>query len=573
MQWKSLTPGLTNLFAYERSWLKHDIRAGLSVAAVALPVAIAYAELAGVSTIVGLYSCILPIFAYAIFGSSRQLIVGPDAATCAVIAAVVTPLAAGNAELHWQLVIVMTLMMGTWCLIASRFKLGAIADLLSRPILNGLINGVALTIIVNQISKVFGFSSPSSELVELIYALPSNLVNSHWPTVGISLLTLLCLFGVRYVRPNWPAPLFAVVLTTGLTWAASLPRFGVETVSGYTGGGLSMVTWPDFKPGLLRELVIPALNLAVVSFVSMMLTARSFAAKNGYEVDVNSEFRALGLVNIVSGLSQGFAISGANSRTAVNDANGGKSQLVSVIAAVAIALVVALFSEPLQYIPIAVLGVILIYASWGLLNLSSILQLRKRNRPAFYLALFTFLSVLLVGIIPGIGLAVLLGLLQFLQTVFRPTEHLLGVNSEGMIHSLGNGNDNEINPVDGVIMYRFNSPLTYFNVAYFKRRITDLVDADSSQPRWVVIDAVASFTHADISVLAAIDELKRELKQREINLVLAGRRTELTRWFRLNRSDSKMHDLILVPDLYLALRLIQSKERKDINNLRADGPP
>lgn len=573
MQWKSLTPGLINLLAYERTWLKHDVRAGLSVAAVALPVAIAYAELAGVSAIVGLYSCILPMVAYAIFGSSRQLIVGPDAATCAVIAAVITPLAAGNAELHWQLAIVMTLMMGTWCLIASRFKLGAIADLLSRPILSGLLNGVALTIIVNQISKVFGFSSPSSELIERIYALPSNLVNSHWPTVGISLLTLLCLFGVRYLRPNWPEPLFAVVLTTGLTWAANLPRFGVEMVSGYTGGGLPTVSWPDFKPGLLRELVIPALNLAVVSFVSMMLTARSFAAKNGYEVDVNSEFRALGLVNIVSGLSQGFAISGANSRTAVNDANGGKSQLVSVIAALAIALVVVLLSELLQYIPIAVLGVILIYALWGLLDLRSIFQLRKRNRPAFYLALFTFLSVLLVGIIPGIGLAVLLGLLQFLQTVFRPTEHLLGVNAEGMIHSLDNGTDNDIRPVDGVIMYRFNSPLTYFNVAYFKSRIMDLVDGDTSAPRWVVIDAVASFTHADVSVLAAIDELKRELKQRGINLVLAGRRTELTRWFRMNRSDSKVHDLILVPDLYLAIRLIQSKECKETNAFRADNSP
>lgn len=568
---QSMTPGLMNLLAYERSWLKPDIRAGLSVAAVALPVAIAYAELAGVSAIVGLYSCILPMIAYAIFGSSRQLIVGPDAATCAVIAAVVTPLAAGKTELHWQLTIIMTLMMGTWCLIASRFKLGAIADLLSRPILNGLLNGVALTIIVNQISKVFGFASPSSELIERIYALPANLLNSHWPTVGISLLTLLILFGVRYVRPNWPAPLFAVVLITALTWAADLSRFGVETVSGDTGGGLPMVTWPDFKPGLLRDLVIPALNLAVVSFVSMMLTARSFAAKNGYDVDADAEFRALGLVNIVSGLSQGFAISGANSRTAVNDANGGKSQLVSVIAALAIALVVIFFAEPLQFIPIAVLGVVLIYASWSLLDMRSIFRLRKRNRPAFSLALFTFLSVLLVGIIPGIGLAVLLGLLQFLHTVFRPTEQLLGVNDDGMIHSIGNGNG--IKPVDGVMMYRFNSPLTYFNVAYFKRRITSLVESMPSQPRWVVIDAVASFTHADISVLAAVEELKRDLKQRGISLVLAGRRTELTRWFHMSRSSNKERDLILVPDLYLALKLIHSKELKAEGDRNADASP
>lgn len=563
MRWKSLqsvTPGLVNLLAYERGWLKPDIRAGLSVAAVALPVAIAYAELAGVSAIVGLYSCILPMIAYAIFGSSRQLIVGPDAATCAVIAAVVTPLAAGNTELHWQLTIVMTLMMGTWCLIASRFRLGALADLLSRPILKGLLNGVALTIIVNQISKVLGFTPLSSELIERIYALPTNLLNSHWPTMAISLLTLLILFGVRYMRPNWPAPLFAVVLVTALTWAANLPRFGIETVSGYTGGNLPIVSWPNFKPGLLRDLVIPALNLAVVSFVSMMLTARSFATKNGYEINADTEFRALGLVNIVSGLSQGFAISGASSRTAVNDANGGKSQLVSVIAALAIALVVLFFAEPLQFIPIPVLGVILIYSSWSLLDMRSIFRLRKRNRPAFYLALFTFLSVLLVGIIPGIGLAVLLGLLQFLQTVFRPTEQLLGVNDDGMIHSMGHGNG--IRPVDGVIMYRFNSPLTYFNVAYFKRRITNLVEGMPFQPRWVVIDAVACFTHADVSVLATINELKQELKQRGISLVLAGRRTELTRWFRINRTGNQERDLILVPDLYLALKFIQSKEHK-----------
>ncbi|KFK95235.1 MULTISPECIES: SulP family inorganic anion transporter [unclassified Serratia (in: enterobacteria)] len=573
MQWKSLqkmTPGLINLLAYERSWLKPDIRAGLSVAAVALPVAIAYAELAGVSAIVGLYSCILPMIAYAIFGSSRQLIVGPDAATCAVIAAVVTPLAAGNTELHWQLTIVMTLMMGTWCLIASRFRLGAVADLLSRPILNGLLNGVALTVIVNQISKVFGYASPSSELIERIVALPGNLLSSHWPTMGVSLLTLLILLGVHYARPNWPAPLFAVVLTTALSWAANLPRFGIETVSGYTGSGLPMVSWPDFKPGLLRDLVIPALNLAVVSFVSMMLTTRSFAAKNGYEVDADSEFRALGLVNIVSGLSQGFAISGANSRTAVNDANGGKSQLVSIIAALAIALVVLFLNEPLSFIPIPVLGVILIYACWSLLDMRSIFRLRKRNRSAFNLAVFTFLSVLLVGIIPGIGLAVLLGLLQFLQTVFRPTEQLLGVNEDGMIHSLGENND--IQPVDGVIMYRFNSPLTYFNVAYFKRRIANLVENSPVKPRWVVIDAVASFTHADISVLAAINELKQELKLRGISLVLAGRRTELTRWFRLHRSGSDERDLILVPDLYLALRLIQSKELKAEGERDAEVP-
>ncbi|MFJ5249325.1 SulP family inorganic anion transporter [Serratia liquefaciens] len=562
MQWKSLqalTPGLTHLLGYQRSWLKPDIRAGLSVAAVALPVAIAYAELAGVSPVVGLYSCILPMVAYAFFGSSRQLIVGPDAATCAVIAAVVTPLAAGNMERHWQLTIMMTAMMGAWCLLASRFKLGALADLLSRPILSGLLNGVAITIMVDQIGKVLGFGVHPAQLIERIYALPGNLMHSDVLTMAVSLLTLVTLIGFKKWRPNWPAPLFAIVLAAFVTWVGGLQQHGVVTVGGFS-DVLPIVQWPDFQPGLLRDMVIPALNLAVVSFVSMMLTARSFAAKNGYEVNADAEFRALGLVNIVSALSQGFAISGADSRTAVNDANGGKSQLVSIIAAGMIAFVLLFLMAPLQFIPVAGLGVVLMYAAWSLLDIRGIWIMRRRNAQAFRLAMFTFLCVLLVGVISGIGLAVLLGLMQFLRTVFRPTEQLLGVNDEGMIHSMGNNNG--IKPVPGVMMYRFNSPLTYFNVAYFKRRILNLVDSTPFQPRWVVVDAVASFTHADISVLAAIDELKRDLLQRNVKLVLAGRRTELTRWFRINRV-GRDRELILVPDLYLALKLIQSKEQAE----------
>lgn len=552
-------PGLKSLLAYDRRWLKPDIRAGLSVAAVALPVAIAYAELAGVGAIVGLYSCILPMIAYALFGSSRQLIVGPDATTCAVIAAVVTPLAAGDLELHWQLTIMMTLMMGGWCLLASKFRLGALADLLSHPILSGLLNGVAVTIMVGQLGKVLGIQLNENQLIEKIIALPGQILNSHLLTLAMSALTLVILIVIKRFRSQWPAPLIAIIITTALAWGCSVQQYGILTIGGVGfESGLPVVHWGDFQPGLMRDLVIPALNLALISFVSLMLTARSFAAKNGYEINADVEFRALGIANIMSGLSQGFAISGADSRTAVNDSNGGKSQLVSIIAALVIALVVLFFTQPLKYIPVSALGVVLIYAAWSLMDLRGIWGLRKRNKSAFRLACFTFVCVLLIGVIQGIGLAVLLGLLQFLRTVFRPTEQLLGVNEDGMIHSLGNSHN--VKAVPGVMMYRFNSPLTYFNVAYFKRRILNLVDSTPFQPRWVVIDAVASFTYADISVLAAIDELKRDLKVRKVKLVLAGRRTELTRWFKDNRPAMKEEDILLVPDLYLALKLIQSKE-------------
>lgn len=550
-------PGLKGFVGYERGWLGYDIRAGLSVAAVALPVAIAYAEMVGVSAIVGLYSCVLPMIAYALFGSSRQLIVGPDTALCAVLAAVVIPLAGGDSELQWQLAIVMSLMMGFWCLLASRLKVGALADLLSQPILTGLLNGLSITIMVDQIPKILGYQSASIQLLEKLIHMPEEIVGAHYLTMGVSALTLFILIVVKWLRPKWPAPLFAVIIATYLVWELDLAEQGVMTIGGFQ-STFPMVQWDNFQPGLMRLLVIPSFNLALISFISMMITARSFAVRNNYDVDADTEFRALGIINIVSAFSQGFAISGTSSRTAVNDANGGKTQLVSIIAAVVIGLVVLFATSPLQYIPTAVLGIILIYSSYSLVDLRGIWKLKRRNPEAFRLAVFTLVCVLLIGIIPGLGLSVLLGILQFLRTVFRPTEKLLGVNEEGMIHSLGN--TNEVKAVKGVMIYRFNSPLTYFNVAYFKRRILNLVDGTTIQPNYVVIDAVACFTHPDISVLVAVEELQRELKKRNITLILAGRRTELTRWFKENRPNSNLDNLLLISDLYLALKYIQSKE-------------
>ncbi|WP_387689132.1 SulP family inorganic anion transporter [Photorhabdus sp. RM71S] len=566
MQWKKLQrwmPGLGNFSHYRKEWFSHDLRAGLSVAAVALPVAIAYAELMGISAIIGLYACILPMFAYALFGTSRQLIVGPDAATCAVIAAAVAPLVFDNEDVRWQLTIVMTLMTGIWCVLASHFRLGAFADFLSKPILKGLMNGVALTIIVDQLAKVFGFAGVPAGLIERVIALPVKLMSTHLPTLAMSVAIVLILLTVRFLRPTWPGPLLAMVLATYISWQFDLEKYGIQIVGSVSGGGLPVVPMPDFQPGIMRELVIPSLNLAVISFVSFMMTARSFASKNGYQIDADCELRALGIANIASALSQGFAVSAASSRTAVNDAIGGKTQLVSVIAATIILLVLLFMTRFLAYIPLSSLGVVLIYSASSLLDLRRIWSLRKRNHQAFTLSLFTLIAVLVVGLINGVGFAVLLGLLQFLRIIFRPTDQLLGVNDQGMIHSINHGND--IKPIDGVMMYRFNSPLTYFNVSYFKKRVLRHVDRiqkinkTQKRPGWLVVDAAVSFTHDDVSVFAAIDELISELKVRDITLVLAGRRTELTRWIKQNKLQSSDDDLIVAPDLYFAVRMIQSK--------------
>ena len=550
----SFLPGVEGLAHYERQWLRDDVRAALSVAAVALPVAIAYAQLTGVSAVVGLYSCVLPMLVYALFGTSRQLIVGPDAATCAVIAAVVTPLAAGDSVKHWQLVMTMTGMTGVWCLLASRFKLGVLADFLSKPILMGLLNGVAITIIVGQFSKILGFTFDERYLIERLAGGPAYLSQSHWPTILVSLLALTVFLLIKRFKPQWPAALGVMIVTALIVWLFNLGQFDISTV-GVIQGGLPNFQAPIFDIGIVRELVMPALNLAMVSFVSMMLTARSFAAKNGYDIDADKEFRALGIANLASAFSQGFAVSGADSRTAVNDANGGKSQLVSIIAAVLIAIVALFFTAPLQYIPSAALGIVLVIASLSLIDLKAVWQLRKRDNSAFLLALTTLLAVLFIGVIPGITLAVLLGLFQFLRTVMRPTDQILGLDEKGIMRSIDGSA--KAHSVPGVFIYRFNSPLTYFNAVYFKRRLLERL-AVEKDIECVIIDAVPCFTHLDLSVMAMVSDLNALMKRRGVKLVLAGRKRQMLHWCEMAGVSTSEGGLLIRSDLYLALKMNQA---------------
>ncbi|TWX55795.1 SulP family inorganic anion transporter [Colwellia hornerae] len=560
-------PGLNTLCHYEKSWFADDVKAALSVAAVALPVAIAYAQLTGVNAVVGLYSCVLPMLVYALFGTSKQLIVGPDAATCAVIAALITPLAAGDSTKHWQLVITMTAMTGFWCILASRFKLGVLADFLSKPILMGLLNGVAITVIVGQFSKIFGFTFDERYLLERLGGVPTYLAQTHFPTLTIALLTLAIYFGIKRLRPTWPASMFAIALGASLVWLFKLEQFGIKTI-GVVEGGLPLFQTPEFNVGIIRELVMPALNLAIISFVSMMLTARSFAAKNGYDVDADKEFMALGIANLASAVSQGFAVSGASSRTAVNDANGGKSQLVSIIAAGIIAIIAIFFTAPLEFIPSAALGVVLIIASIHLLDLKMVWKLRLKDRQAFYLTLTTLLAVLFIGVIPGITLAVLLGLFQFIRTVMRPTDHILGVDINGVVRSLDASD--KAKAVDGIFIYRFNSPLTYFNSSFFKRRLLEQYARQKDDIECVIIDAVPCFTHLDLSVMAMLSDLEVIFRKRGVRLELAGRKRQLLAWFEKAEIKSGHEGIYVHSDLYLALRMNQKKQITEENSAKEE---
>ena len=347
-------PGLAALLRYRLADLPADLKAGLAVTAVALPVGIAYAELAGFRPEVGLYSSILPLVAYAIFGTSRQLIVGPDAATCALVAASVAPLAAGDQMTYVSLSVMLALLTGLLCAAASFLRLGALADFLSRPILVGFLNGVALSIILGQADKIFGFPVTKSGILPRLAEIVGKLGEIQGPTFAVALGTFAVIALVSRFAPQLPAALVAMVLAAAAVVLFKLPAFGVKTV-GYVPAGLPELAWPRVDSTLLPALLADSAGLALVSFSSLMLTARSFAAKNGYDIDPDQDFAALGAANIASALSQGFAVSGADSRTAMSDAAGGKTRAVGLVTAAAIALVLLLFTAPLQYLPTAAL--------------------------------------------------------------------------------------------------------------------------------------------------------------------------------------------------------------------------
>src|SRR6266576_2754748 len=387
-----IAPGLTSLLKYQRLDLPWDLRAGLSVAAVALPVGVAYAQLAGFNPAVGLYSSILPLLAYAIFGTSRQLIIGPDAATCALVTAAVAPLASGNQNLYESLSVTLALLAGVLCIGASFLRLGALADFLSKPILVGFLNGIALSIMLGQIGKIFGFPITAGGIVPRLFEFAQKVGLTHWPTLAVGLGTFLVLLVSPKLFRGVPAALVATILAAVAVPFLGLEKYGVAIV-GEVPAGLPLVRIPHFPMSVVPSLLGDAAGLALVTFSSMMLTSRSFASKNRYDIDADREFAALGTANIASALSQGFAVSGADSRTAMSDATGGRTQVTGLVAAATIAVVLLFFTGPLRYVPTAALGGVLVKDATSLVDLPALGTIYKIDRREFALSIVATLGV------------------------------------------------------------------------------------------------------------------------------------------------------------------------------------
>jgi len=525
-----IAPGLDALLKYDRSWLLNDLGAGLSVAAIALPVGIAYAELAGVPAVVGVYSAIFPLLAYAIFGSSRQLMVGPDAATCIMVAAFLGHLSGGDPEKYLALMVALTLMTGILYVLAGIGRLGFIANFLSHPILVGFLNGIALLIIVGQLPKLFKYSSETSAFVPKVIEFVNKIDQAHVPTLvlGLGLLVLLVL--LRRFVPKLPAALVVVIVGIVAVRISGLEAQGVATL-GAVPAGLPTFHFAVFDLKTYVVLVEDAAALVLISFTSGVLTAKSFARRGSYQIDANQEMIAFGAANIASGLAQGFPVTGADSRTAVNDAMGGKSQLAGIVAAGVMLLVLFFLTGPLAYVPNAGLAVVIIVSAVGLLDFAALRELVIISHRELLLSLGTTFGVLFLGVIPGVVVSVILTFIWLLYVGSRPDDAILG-RTKGVgvrgFHSLRDYPDAMTYP--GLLIYRFNSDLLFYNADYFEQRLLKAIADSETTVEWVVVDA-SPINRLDLTGLQKFDELRAELAARGIVLAHARAKRNLGRFF------------------------------------------
>jgi len=551
----NIAPGIRKLLSYSfAEAFLHDLLAGLSVAAVALPVSVAYAQLAGFDPVVGLYSSILPLVAYALFGTSRQLIVNPDAAVCAMIAAAVAPLAGGNSELYWSLSVTVTFLAGLFCVTASFLRLGAMADFLSKPILVGFLNGIAISICLGQIGKLLGFSVESKRMIPQLLEIFAKLPQIQLPTLAVGAASMAMLIGMVRFLPRLPSALITLIAAGTVVALFGLDRYGIA-ILGPIPAGLPALRLPTFPVDDVPSLLGSAAGLALVLFSSGMLSARSFALKGRYEINADRELAAFGAANLASAISQGFAVTGADSRTAVADAAGGRTQVTGLVAAASIGVVLLFLTGPLQYVPIAALGALLMFASLSLFDIRTLREIWRIDRLEVGLAAITTLGVVTVGAINGILIAVSLALVRFVQGTARPKDEVLGaVDGLPGLHSTEQHPDARTFP--GLVLYRFDGPLTFFNSDYFRTRALAVADAAGPGLQQFVIDAIP-ISKIDLTGLYALRDLREKLNARGTTLILAGRKTELLIWFRQAGLYRPEHENWIFPTLRQALKAYQ----------------
>ena len=511
-------PGVRVIRAYKAGWLPRDVVAGLVLCALLVPQGMAYAELAGLPPITGLYTTVVCLVAYAVFGPSPYLVLGPDSSLGPMIAAAIIPLAAGNTEYSIALAGMLALMVGAICAGAGIARLGFIADLISKPVRVGYLAGLAITIFFGQLPKLFGYSVDGEGLIGAFMAFLANLDQTNIWTLSVGLLTLAIILGFRRWAPRMPGVLFAVVAAIAVTAILDLTARGVEVI-GVLPQGFPLPSFPAVEIHDIPLLAATALGISLVAIGDTISTSAGFASRKGYEVDGDQELVGIGSANLLAGVFSGFPISTSGSRTAVAEQSGAKTQLTGVVAGLTVLAMLLFVPGLVRNMPQSALAAIVIAAAFTLFDRAELSRLWRIRKSEFALGLVCILGVALVGVLEGIVIAVVVSILQFFERAWRPYSAVLGSPKEvAGYHDLARFPHAERIP--GLIMLRWDAPLFFANANLFRELVRKQVAAAESPPKWIVI-AAEPITDVDTTAADVLVDLDLELNAEGIHLIFA----------------------------------------------------
>jgi SulP family sulfate permease len=503
---------------------RRDLVAGLTVAALALPSAMAYGELAGLSPVNGLYTLIAPTVAYVLLGSSRRLVVGPEGSVSTLVAAAVLPLAAAGSDDAAELAAMLALLVAACFLLARVLRLGWVADYFSRPVLIGYLHGVAVVLVISQLGKLLGLDIDATEPLQRLAEVVRELGEASGATVAVSVVALAALLVLRRFLPAVPGALVVVVTAIGASWALDFASHGVAIV-GPVPGGLPRPTLPTPPLGDVLELVPAALGVFLVSFADEILTARAFAGRHNEHVRASQELLVMGAANVAAGLTQAFSIGASGARTAVNEAMGARTQIAGLFAAGAVVVVLLFLTEPMQYLPAAVLGAVIVSAGINIVDPAAWRALAAIDRVEVAVAGVTTGCVVFFGVLEALVVAVGLSVIDTVRRSARPYDAVLG-----WVPHLDAYRDVAVHPsalvTPGVVVYRLDDRLFFANAAYVKGRVREAIRAAPTETSWVVFDAEA-INHIDSTGIEALLDLTRDLRGEGITLVVARLRTRM----------------------------------------------
>jgi high affinity sulfate transporter 1 len=521
MNARSILPGLAWATTYRRAYLPRDVFAGVVLTAILVPAGLGYAEAAGLPGIVGLYATIVPLLAYAALGPSRVMILGPDSSLLPIIAAAILPLAGADDARKVALSALLAVIVGVIVVGAGLARLGFLTELLSAPVRHGYLNGIALIVVLSQLPKLFGFGTTGATPLERAQSFVLGVRDGHTEPAALAIgaACLAVILVLRRWRPEIPGIFLAVVGSTLVSAALDLATTAGIEVVGVLPTGLPPVTVPPLAIGDILALVPAALGIALVAATDTSVLSRTFAIRRGETTDQDRELIALGGANVATGLFSGMPVSSSASRTPVAEASGARTQLTSIVGALAIGVMLVAAPGILADLPASALAAVVIAAALTLVDIPFLVRLWRIGSAEFWLALASFLGVALVGVIEGVFFAVALSLLAFVRRAWSPHDAVLG-RADGVkgYHDLSYYP--EARQVPGLLLYRFDAPLFFANADVFRDRIRRRIAGAPEPVRWVVI-AAEPITDVDTTAAAMIDELEAELEARGITLAFA----------------------------------------------------